>query len=71
MRQNDILGHKIADKSSKNKQESATTSATLIVQRIKPGHHDIYIPIKMFFGVIVQPVFPNWMRKKIKQAAKL
>lgn len=31
----------------------------------------MYIPGKLWLGTFLQPLFPNFMRNKVKQAAKL
>jgi hypothetical protein len=32
---------------------------------------DVYIPLKGYVGVVLQPMFPNFIREKLKKAAKL
>lgn len=72
MRNNDVLGKKEKSHDSKNKQESAEKTAEIIVSSIVgKGQKDVYIPSKIWVGTCVQPLFPNFMRNKLKQAAKL
>ena len=71
MRNNDLLGHKQASKQSKNKRQSASTCAEMIVNSLEKGQKDLYIPMKGWAGVVLQPLFPNFMRKKLIQASKL
>ena len=71
MRNHDLLGPKHVSGSSENKQFSASKTAEMIVTGLSKGQHDIYIPIKLKIGTWVQPMFPNWMRNKVKAAAKL
>jgi len=41
------------------------------VNSIEKGQKDIYIPIKGFMGVVLQPLFPNFIRRKLIKASKL
>lgn len=43
----------------------------IVTNMLKKGHTDIYIPTKIWVGTCVQPLFPNFMREKLKNAAKL
>lgn len=43
----------------------------MIVAGIDKGEEDIYLPLKGWIGVVLQPLFPRFMRRKLMSAARL
>lgn len=38
---------------------------------MRKGQKDLFIPGKLWVGTLLQPLFPNFMRNKVRQQAKL
>lgn len=43
----------------------------MVVEGLQNNKEEIYLPKKGLIGVILQPIFPRFMRWKVSQAAKL
>lgn len=56
---------------SKEKREDPKKCASLVLESIEKGKEEVYLPWKGWLGVILQPIFPRFMRWKVTQAAKL
>ena len=74
MRLNNMSLYANKDKAHTNpneKRQDPKKCAKFIVQSVDKGVQDIYIPLKGFLGIVLQPIFPNFIREKLKKAAKL
>ena len=60
-----------SEKEGGEKREDPKKCAELIIKGMDEGREDIFMPWKAKLGVLLQPIFPRFMRWKVKQAAKL
>ncbi len=68
MRQNSLIK---GSSEKQEKREDPKKCAELIVKGLDAGTEDIYLPFKGWVGVVLQPLFPRFIREKLKAAAKL
>lgn len=43
----------------------------MIIKGLDAGVEDIYLPLKGWIGVALQPLFPRFIRRRLISAAKL